>query len=104
MPAPTALRKKPEELADAINVPLPSNSMSPVSTSPGSWSNGDADEDTEFLLDAPDAVLSESNSIIPTASADPDTDMHVDEEGRPRFAPAKNTVCGCMAFVLLADC
>lgn len=25
--------------------------------------------------------------------ADNDTEMHIDEEGRPRFAPAKNIVC-----------
>jgi len=74
MPAPTALRKQPEELAEATNVPLPSDN-----------------DDTEFLLDAPDALPPDSNSIIPTTSGDADTEMHVDEEGRPRFAPAKNT-------------
>ncbi len=48
-----------------------------------------ADQDDELLLDAPDAVPSEINGI---QIADGDTEMAVDEEGRPRFAPAKNTV------------
>ena len=48
-----------------------------------------ADQDDELLLDAPDAVPSEISAV---QTADGDTEMAVDEEGRPRFAPAKNTV------------
>lgn len=69
MPAPTALLRKPEELADAANVPLPTE-----------------DQDDELLLDAPSEVPIEAGAVQP---AEGDTEMTVDEEGRPRFAPAK---------------
>jgi len=48
-----------------------------------------AEQDDEFLLDAPEALSSESNAV---QSAEGDTEMVIDEEGRPKFAPAKNTV------------
>jgi hypothetical protein len=48
-------------------------------------------EDDELLLDAPDMALSNPTANAPTG-ADNDTEMHIDEEGRPRFAPAKNIV------------
>ncbi|KAI9745468.1 MAG: pre-rRNA-processing protein pno1 [Claussenomyces sp. TS43310] len=70
MPAPTALVRRPEELAEATSVALPQ------------------DDDEELLLDAP-SMPSEATAIIP--STDDDTEMTIDEEGRPRFAPAKNT-------------
>lgn len=41
----------------------------------------------DLILDAPDAP---TNILQP--SADVDTEMHIDEEGRPRFAPAKANV------------
>ncbi|KAH7417222.1 hypothetical protein BKA64DRAFT_691586 [Cadophora sp. MPI-SDFR-AT-0126] len=69
MPAPTALLRKPEELAEAASVPLPQ------------------EDDDELLLDAPDAEPTDSNEIQPLEG---DTEMHIDEEGRPRFAPSKN--------------
>jgi hypothetical protein len=31
-------------------------------------------------------------SAAQPAAGDADNEMHIDEEGRPRFAPAKNTV------------
>ncbi|TVY57885.1 Pre-rRNA-processing protein PNO1 [Lachnellula cervina] len=70
MPAPTALLRRPEELAEAANVPLPTES-----------------QDDDLLLDAPDATPTEIQM-----AAGEDTEMTVDEEGRPRFAPAKNIV------------
>ncbi|PVH88278.1 eukaryotic type KH-domain (KH-domain type I) [Cadophora sp. DSE1049] len=69
MPAPTALLRKPEELAEAASVPLPQ------------------EDDDELLLDAPDAEPTDLNAVQPVEG---DTEMHIDEEGRPRFAPAKN--------------
>ncbi|KAL5320886.1 hypothetical protein ACEPPN_011696 [Leptodophora sp. 'Broadleaf-Isolate-01'] len=69
MPAPTALLRRPEELADAASVPLPQ------------------EQDDELLLDAPDAEPTDLNAVQPV---DGDTEMHIDEEGRPRFAPSKN--------------
>jgi RNA-binding protein PNO1 len=47
------------------------------------------DQDDELLLDAPDVAPSELNVVQP---AEGHTEMHIDEEGRPRFAAAKNTV------------
>ncbi|KAK0126343.1 pre-rRNA-processing protein pno1 [Cadophora gregata] len=68
MPAPTALLRKPEELAEAASVPLPQ------------------EDDDELLLDAPDAEPTDLNAVQPVEG---DTEMHIDEEGRPRFAPSK---------------
>lgn len=70
MPAPTALKATPQE-EPAANIPLPT----------------DPQED-EDLLDAPTAAL-----VLPDdqARGEDDDDMqvdHLDEEGRPRFAPA----------------
>jgi len=67
MPAPTALLRKPEDLGEALTIPLPP-----------------ADNDEEILLDAPS--LPAESSIIPSADTD---EMHIDSEGRPQFAPAK---------------
>ncbi|KAE8452118.1 pre-rRNA-processing protein pno1 [Mollisiaceae sp. DMI_Dod_QoI] len=69
MPAPTALLRKPEELADAASIPLPLE-----------------DQEDELLLDAPSEMLIEGGTVQP---AEGDTEMHIDEENRPRFAPAK---------------
>lgn len=70
MPAPTALLRKPEELAEAASVPLPSE-----------------DQDDELLLDAPEAISAEVKAV---QAMEGDIEMHIDEEGRPRFAPAKS--------------
>lgn len=78
MPAPTALKAAPEE--PATNTPLPST-------------NQDLD-----ILDAPSAAAvlegSATAAAPTTASANGDDmqlDDAVDEESRPRFAPAANT-------------
>lgn len=49
--------------------------------------NGEVGQDDDLLLDAPDATPTEIQM-----AAGEDTEMTVDEEGRPRFAPAKNIV------------
>lgn len=70
MPAPTA-RLQPIE--------APENTAIPVS----------AEQEDELLLDVQDAA----NLTDPSAAAPPqndDTEMVVDEEGRPRFAPGKD--------------
>ncbi|KAI9053464.1 hypothetical protein LZ554_002422 [Drepanopeziza brunnea f. sp. 'monogermtubi'] len=67
MPAPTALKQKSEALAEAASVPLPQA------------------QDDELLLDAPDVEPTDLTVQI----AEGDTEMHIDEEGRPRFAPSK---------------
>jgi hypothetical protein len=49
-------------------------------------------KDTDLLIDmsssAPAPVTAELS-----AQAAEDSGMHIDEEGRPKFAPAKETVC-----------
>ncbi|TVY83830.1 Pre-rRNA-processing protein PNO1 [Lachnellula suecica] len=66
MPAPTALLRRPEELAEAA-IPLP-----PA-------------QDDELLLDAPEADISAAQPV-----GGEDTEMTIDEEGRPRFPASKN--------------
>jgi len=90
MPAPTALLRRPEELADGANVPLSADSVFTTLNFQNSKSNISTGQDDELLLSASDTVPSNLN-VIP-AAGDADTEMHIDEEGRPRFAPAKNTV------------
>ncbi|KAI9871197.1 MAG: pre-rRNA-processing protein pno1, partial [Pleopsidium flavum] len=71
MPAPTALLRRPHELGDAESIPLP------------------PEEDDELLIAVNTSAPPQSTSnIIPPNSA-ADTEMHLDEEGGPRFAPAK---------------
>ncbi|KAJ9134101.1 pre-rrna-processing protein pno1 [Pleurostoma richardsiae] len=68
MPAPTAL-KQPLEADAPADIPLPS-----------------ASNDEELLLDAP----SLDAAAQPAAPAADEDSMAIDEEGRPRFAPAKD--------------
>lgn len=72
MPAPTALLHP----QPASEVPLPP-----------------ADEDEELLLDAPGAIPSQVD-VPKTPVENEDTEMVMDEEGRPRFpaASAQNTI------------
>jgi RNA-binding protein PNO1 len=74
MPAPTALLKTSAEAAPA-NVPLP-----------------EPDRDEELLLDASSIVPSDASILQPVSNDAEDTEMVVDEEGRPRFAPGKDVV------------
>ncbi|KAK3687623.1 hypothetical protein B0T22DRAFT_376951 [Podospora appendiculata] len=48
-----------------------------------------ADQDDELLLDVSDATHTDANLVLVPVEAD-DTEMAVDEEGRPRFAPGKD--------------
>ena len=48
------------------------------------------DQDDELLLDAPSEITAESGAVQPSEG---DIEMHIDEEGRPRFPAAKQTVC-----------
>lgn len=76
MPAPTALLRTSDETPVEVQVPLPAEA-----------------QDDDFLLDAPEAVPSDPNSLQAPAGQAEDTEMVVDEEGRPRFAPGKDVVC-----------
>ncbi|KAL8767450.1 MAG: hypothetical protein Q9209_006036 [Squamulea sp. 1 TL-2023] len=69
MPAPTALLRRPDDLAEASTIPLPPDN---------------ADED-DVLVEIAATVPSEH----PTAVNDHSSVMQIDEEGRPRFSPAK---------------
>ncbi|KAI9818181.1 MAG: pre-rRNA-processing protein pno1 [Pycnora praestabilis] len=71
MPAPTALQRRPEELAEAEATPLPQ------------------EEEDELLIDVTSAVsFATGLTTIPIPSED-DNEMHIDEDGRPRFTPTK---------------
>lgn len=54
-----------------------------------SFSNKISDQDDELLLDVPSEMPIEAGAVQPVEG---DTEMTVDEEGRPRFAPAKQHV------------
>ncbi|KAI4134918.1 MAG: hypothetical protein LQ347_001126 [Umbilicaria vellea] len=73
MPAPTALLRRPEELAEAQAVPLAQTG------------------DNELLVDATNAARTEFSSLPASTKSVEDTPMHIDEEGRPQFAPAKDS-------------
>jgi RNA-binding protein PNO1 len=71
MPAPTAL-VQPVAAPETALVPAP-------------------EQDDELLLDIQDANAVDPSAVAPPATGE-DTDMVVDEEGRPRFAPGKDIV------------
>ncbi|KAI9766531.1 MAG: pre-rRNA-processing protein pno1 [Geoglossum simile] len=74
MPAPTALQRQPEETTDdAENVPLP------------------MEVEDDLLINPTSSTLTETDSPAAPTTSENDTEMHIDEEGRPLFAPAKNT-------------
>ncbi|KAK4459027.1 hypothetical protein QBC42DRAFT_275308 [Cladorrhinum samala] len=70
MPAPTRLLQ-PTEGAENVSVPVV------------------AEQDDELLLDIQDVNPADPNAIAPPPTSE-DTEMVVDEEGRPRFAPGKD--------------
>ncbi|MCJ1482322.1 pre-rRNA-processing protein pno1 [Schaereria dolodes] len=72
MPAPTALLRRPEELAEAQATPLPQ------------------DNNDELLVDAGNTASLESTYTTAAPNLSEDTEMHIDEEGRPKFPPAKD--------------
>ncbi|KAL9121663.1 MAG: hypothetical protein Q9187_001777 [Circinaria calcarea] len=72
MPAPTALLRRPDDLAEALATPLPQ------------------DEDDDILVDATSTVATSNSPSLPVSIPTDDNEMHVDEEGRPRFPPAKD--------------
>ena len=89
MPAPTAL-KRAEDTPLATDVPLPVEGKTfPKPTMPYVLTSR-AENDEEFLLDAPDSLPTDANAVVPVEQ---DSDeMAIDEEGRPRFAPAQDIV------------
>jgi hypothetical protein len=50
------------------------------------------EQEDELLVDMQEANTAEPSAAAPPTAAD-DTDMAIDEEGRPRFAPGKDIVC-----------
>ncbi|KAL8997869.1 MAG: hypothetical protein Q9169_002951 [Polycauliona sp. 2 TL-2023] len=69
MPAPTALLRRPDELAEASAIPLPPDN---------------AAED-DVLVETVAAMPAQA----PTLALDQGSAMQVDEEGRPKFPPAR---------------
>ncbi|KAH6856849.1 hypothetical protein B0I37DRAFT_368564 [Chaetomium sp. MPI-CAGE-AT-0009] len=69
MPAPTALIQ-PAAVPEAVPVPAP-------------------EQDDELLVDMQDANTVEPNAVAPPTTTE-ESDMAIDEEGRPRFAPGKD--------------
>lgn len=53
------------------------------------------DNDEEFLLDAPDTLPEDGSAFAVVEEGSSDDGMAIDEEGRPRFAPAKDIVRSC---------
>ncbi|KAL9587359.1 MAG: hypothetical protein Q9212_000286 [Teloschistes hypoglaucus] len=70
MPAPTALLRRPEELAEASAVPLP------------------LDKDDQGDIVVNHAVTAPENTV--SLEIGQGLEMQVDEDGRPRFPPAKS--------------
>lgn len=50
--------------------------------------------DDDMLIDTQDPSDPVLNAKQTKRGVENDIEMHIDEEGRPRFAPAKNTVSG----------
>lgn len=62
-------------------------------------SDSDPGNDEEFLLDAPDALPTDADVLVPVQESNEDG-MAIDEEGRPRFAPARDIVRLPYAIIL----
>lgn len=78
---------------EAQAVPLPQEgSSASFCLSIGNHHGDSQAEDDELLVDAPPVAVNERDAAQIEQRARNDAEMHIDEEGRPRFAPAKNTV------------
>ena len=92
MPAPTALLRRPDELAEAQAIPLLQDGSQKLLFT-CLWTNGFAD-DEDIFIDA-----SNTASTMPAATKtkltlsapleDVDIEMHLDPEGRPKFLPSE---------------
>ena len=91
MPAPTALLRRPDALAQAQATPLPQDGMSwtPYRTGAELANAGDLDDD-DFLIDVSNVAPSESPADVALAGSTERSEMQIDEEGRPKFPPAKS--------------
>lgn len=94
MPAPTAL-KQAEDAPLALDVPLPVEGKKKILSRKGrvlkTISDSGPGNDEEFLLDAPDALPIDADVLVPVEESN-ENGMAIDEEGRPRFAPARDIV------------
>jgi len=72
MPAPTALRT-PTAAPEAVPLPAPA-------------------QDEDFVIDVEQSEFTNPSGPEQLQADPEDTDMAIDEEGRPKFAPAKDVV------------
>ena len=91
MPAPTALLGRPEALAEVLTVPLPEGELANVRRR-GPYSDVTTTDGDDLLLETNEVTRKATDSVRGDSANDPDTEMTIDEEGRPRFAPAKPSV------------
>lgn len=76
MPAPTALLKQ-------VDDDLPSQDLSLEETN----------QDEDFELGNIDSLPEDANAVLQPVKRTEESDMEIDEEDKPQFAPAQNTVC-----------
>ena len=95
MPAPTAPVRSLDEVMEAVDVPLPQSRKyriaGTVSRRQLQLTDGPLHslEDDDLLIDPTAMTKALPETLVPAQS---DTNMHIDEEGRPKFAPSKDTV------------
>ena len=89
MPAPTALLRRPEELAEAQNIPLPPDSELPEVVRLEILLTQSADDNMLLIDPTSTTPASTSPASVPSNHAF-DAGVQIDEEERPRFPPAKN--------------
>lgn len=78
MPAPTALQRAPEALAENQEIAM---------------TEAPTEEDTGVLLN-PTASEESAAPPVQEPTNELPTSMQIDEEGRPKFAPARDTALG----------
>ena len=77
----------------ATGIDNPSNSDIDITSA-------DVQDESEFLLDTGDSLPVDMDAVLPSVKAS-DNAMDIDEEGRPKFAPARDIVSNCAMLILL---
>ena len=90
MPAPTALLRRSEELAEAQAVPLPQDGKSKLCIS-SMEAYPAHPEDDDLIIDIKTSAPVSQSATLPARKASKEIEMQVDEEGLPKFPPAQST-------------